>query len=125
MLKKFFPGIAINITCRHGNRFDANLMAGLRNINGVLQKNNRIVVCERNTAATILFSRASNRLRAGFVLKFIKSARFADILVLAKLTHQITISGAERKNRRSWQKMIQRLLFYRINTETTRSPIGR
>ena len=122
---ELLSGRITHISCCHRDRFDASLAAGLRRIDGILVKDDRIVIREGNRAAAEFRRRACNGLRRCFLRQRLHLARLAHVPILAELAGEVAARRAEGEHRTSRKKMMQRFLFNRIDAEPARAAIGR
>ena len=88
-----------------------------RAVDGVFREYDGIVVREGNAVATGVCRRLCHSLRRGPISEAINLFRFRDVPVLTEPAPQIAASSAERENARAGIKMVQRLLFDRIDAK--------
>ena len=119
------PWLGADVAGGHRHRLDAELVAGLRGVDRVLEENGGVVVGERHAAAAEPRRGARQELGARGVHQGVHLARLRHVPVLTEAAGQIAAGGAEREDRRSRQEMVERLLLDRIDAEAARSAVGR
>ncbi len=124
MGEKLPPSFGIDIARRHRYRLDSLGVAGLGRIDGVFEENHRIIIGEGDAAALKLDRCGGDGFRAGLIGQSIKLARFADVPVLAEFAGEVAACRAEGKNRRTGQKVIERLFLDGIDAKTRGAAIG-
>ena len=116
--KKLAARCSMDITGRDSHRFDIHGMAGARRIDGVFEKDHRIVIGEGYAGATVFGGGPGDLIWFGLGAQTVKFTRFGDIPVLAEFAGQITAGSAEGEYAGTGIKMVERFLFNRIDAET-------
>ena len=125
MPEEFDTRLRGDVAGAHRYRLDAARPASLRHVDSIFEEDHRIVIGKRDRAAAAAQRGFGNGLRGGLILNAVERARFGDVPVLAELAGQVAAGGAERKHRRAWQKMVERLLLDRIDAKAGGAPVGR
>ena len=116
--KELDPRLWQNVARAHRHGLDLSLVAGLRHVDCIFEKDYRIVVGERNGPATALHCRFCDRLGRSQILHAIKIPDLGDVSVLAELAGQVAAGGAKRQDWAARQEVIERLLFDWIDAKT-------
>ncbi len=112
------PGRRQYVAGSDRDRVDTALMASIGHVDGVLHEDGRIVVGEGDAATAQPTRRVGKGFRGRGVGECVDLSGFGDVPVLAELARKIASGRSEGEHRRARQKMIQRLLLHRINTES-------
>jgi hypothetical protein len=124
MGKEISSGLGIDIAGGDSYRFNAFFFAGLGDIDGILQKDNWIVVGVGYAVTTKFVGCTSDSLRGSRVSQGVDFAGLANIPILAKPTGEVAASCAKGKNGRARIEVVKWFLFNRINAESTGTAIG-
>src|SRR5665647_2042258 len=109
----------------HRDRLDPDLMAGIGHVCGILPEDHRVVVGERDAAATQSLGRVRKGLRARGVCQSVDLPRLGDVPVLAELAGQVAACSAEREDCAAGQEVVERLLLDGVHAEPARATVGR
>src|SRR5262245_23265729 len=112
-----------DVTCGHHHTFKSVFARAPRDIDHELTPDDRIVVSERNAWNFVPQSQRNHLFRARADASRGVKLCLADAPVLAKTTSQVATRRTKAQDRGSRKKMVEGLLFYRINRETARIPI--
>jgi hypothetical protein len=107
-----------------GHGPDPPLAAGVGHVDGVLHKDDRVVVGERHAPAAEPVGGLGDDLGGGLVGQGVGLAGLADVPVLAELAGQVAAGGAEGEDRRAGEEVVERLLLDRIDAEAARPAPG-
>jgi len=99
-------------------------LAGLGDIDGILMKDDRVVVGVGDAAAAEFFSGQSDCKGIGMVCKRIHLPGFADVPVLAEFASEIATGGSKGEYRRARQEVVEGLFLDRIQAIAARASIG-
>src|SRR5690606_3478988 len=97
--------------------------AGIRSVDRILHENDGIVVREGDAGTPELPGSLRKRHWARAIGKRVHLTRLAHVPVLTELASEIAPGGAEREHGGAGQKMIERLLFDRIDAEPARTSV--
>jgi len=114
-----------HVAGRHGDVPDPTLTAGLCDVDGVFQEDDRVVVRVGDAAAAGLDGCPGDRLRRGLVLQPVELPRLRDIPVLAELAGQVATGGAEGQHRRAGEEVIEGFFLDRVDAEAAGAAPGR
>ncbi len=114
----------VDVTGRDGDRLDAPVAAGRRNVDGILEEDDRVVVGVGDAAAAELGGDLGQALGARAVGQRVHFAGLAHVPVLAELAGEVAAGGAEGQHAGARVEMIERLLLDRVHAEARRAPVG-
>src|SRR6266571_6990082 len=119
------PGLRADVPGGDGYRLDPAFVAGIGDVDRVLEKDRRVVVGERHAAATQRRGRLREQTRRGGVRKRVDLPGLRDVPVLAEPAGEVAARGAERQHRRARQEVVKWLLLYRIDAKPAGTSIRR
>jgi hypothetical protein len=117
------PGFFADVPGCHRNRTNVQFLTFLRDIDGIFHEDDRIVIGESDAPAPQILRRTRDRFRTCRRRQRVELAGLADIPVLAETASEVTAGGAEGKDGRAGQEMVQGFLLDRVDTETTRPTV--
>ncbi len=121
--EEFVSWLRTDLSCCHRHCADPKFVAGVGDVDGVLQKDDGIVVGEGDARTSEVVGRSGDRLGGGGICEGVDFAGFADVPVLAEMAGEVAARCAEGQDRCAWQEVVQWFLFNGIDAETTRTAI--
>ena len=118
LLEETGAGPVGDISRRHRHGLDPDRAAGIGDIGGIFVKDNGVVIGEGDRGTAQPLGRAGDRLGLSLGLHRVHLAAFRDVVVLTEITREVAARRPEGQHRGAGQKMVERLLLDRIDTET-------
>ena len=116
-MKEFRSCARADVSSRDSNRMNSQLPTFASRVDGVFSPDDWIVVSKSNAATTSFECCCGDAFRHGHFAQSLNFSRFRDVPVLTELTSQIAACGSERQDRGAGEKVIEWLLFDRVDTE--------
>ena len=109
------PRLGADVAGRDGHRLDAELVARVGDVHGVLREDHGVVVGEGHRAAPEPVGRRRDGGRRRLIGELVDLLGLADVPVLAEPAGKVAASRPERQHRRAGQEVVQRLLLDRVD----------
>jgi len=117
-------GFARDVAVRHHRRFQAVFVRDVANVDDVFGPDGRLVVSERDRGAAMVDGKFDDLLRFEMRGVHLIAARFRNVPVLTEEAAHVASRGAEGKNFRAGEKMIERFFFDGINLNRGRRRVA-
>ena len=114
-----------HVAGRDGDGFDAEFVARIGGVDGVLEEDDRIVVGESDALHTQFGCGRGDLARRGHLAEPCDLLGLRDVPVLAEATREVAAGGAEREHGAAGQEVVERLLLDRVDAVATRAAVCR